>query len=511
LASPRQITEYLEARTPKQNLQHAAVSGAVAMVGSKATVYLIQLTGMIVLSRLLGPGDVGLVATVNVVTAILVEFGMLRMGDAVIQTSVLTQRQMSTLFWINQVLCAVLFIGVASAGPLLAWFYGDVRITQITVALSGSFLFFGLSAQHLALLQRKMEFGKLAMANLIAVSVSDVLAITLAYRQWGYWAIVVRTVTPPVVLAGMSWLLCPWRPGMPGRLTEVRELVLFGLHSLGNYTMSYATRSLDKVLVARLFGVVALGNYSRAYNFYSMPVSILSDSVSTLAVSTLTRLRGDRARYEKYFLQALNLSAFVGMGAGAVLTVVGCDILLILLGAKWDVAARLFYYFAPGIGPGAICGAAGWLFLSSGRADRFFLWGALTSIVTCLLMIFGSLLSPAAVAIAYSGSFALLAVPGLAFAGAEMKIGARQILAAVWAPTIGAITSIPISWFMTSMATWAPLGSGSVMTAVAGAIISAAVYTVLAVSLARSLAPLRLPWYWLTTLAARRAMPVRAV
>src|SRR5207249_1349989 len=120
--------------------------------------------------------------------------------------------------------------------------------TLITVSLSASFVFFGMSAQHLALLQRKMRFGELALATILAVAISDAAAIVLALRHWGYWALVVRTVMPPAVLVAASWSFCRWRPTRPGSLRSVRDLIVFGLNSLGNYTMNYFTRSLDKVL-----------------------------------------------------------------------------------------------------------------------------------------------------------------------------------------------------------------------------------------------------------------------
>jgi O-antigen/teichoic acid export membrane protein len=507
MAIPKHLADrYFELGEGAHGLRHAAVSGATAMIGSKAGAYLIQLAGMVILSRLLTPNDFGLVAMVSVFAMILVEFGMLRLGDAVIQTQALTARQMSTLFWINQTLCVLLTVLVAATGPLMARFYGDARLNLITIALSVSFIFFGTSAQHMALLQRRMEFKNLAIANVLAVIASDAIAITLALTHWGYWAVVARTVMPPAVLTAASWYFCPWRPGKPGSFAEVREMVMFGLNSLGNYTMNYMTRSVDKVTVGRFFGADALGHYSKAYNFFAMPVNILSNSVSTTAVATLTRLRDDSERYRRYFLRALGLSTFVGMGVGAVFTVSGCDLLLILLGERWETAARLFYYLGPGIGPYLICGTAGWLFLSSGRADRFFVWGIANLAVTCLLYVAAIPFGMPAVALAYSGSFFVLAVPALWYAGKEMHIGIRDSIAQLWAPTFGAAIAVPLSWTMlSSYHGWPAPGSGSVVTMAIGGTVTSICYVLVTVLLSRSFEPVRTLLTWVTVILPTRS------
>src|SRR5436309_14282621 len=97
--------------------------------------------------------------------------------------------------------------------------------------------------------------------------------------------------------------------------------------------------------------------------------------LSAVAVSALSRVTCDRARHHRYFLGALSMLAFVGMGLGAGLTLIGRDLIRLLLGPQWEESGRIFSFFGPGIGIMLLYGTHGWIHVSIGRADRWLRWG----------------------------------------------------------------------------------------------------------------------------------------
>ena len=50
-----------------------------------------------------------------------------------------------------------------------------------------------------------MEFAKVAGCDIAAVLASLGIAIVLAYSGWGYWALVARWVTAPIVMTACGW------------------------------------------------------------------------------------------------------------------------------------------------------------------------------------------------------------------------------------------------------------------------------------------------------------------
>src|SRR5439155_21969989 len=98
-------------------------------------------------------------------------------------------------------------------------------------------------------------------------------------------------------------------------------------------------------------------------------------------------LSHDSQRYKWQLLSILSISAFLGMGVGGVLTLIGRDFIRVLLGPGWDPAGRIFTLFGPGFGIMFLYGIHGWIHLSIGKPGRWFKWSIIEFFVTGLLFI----------------------------------------------------------------------------------------------------------------------------
>lgn len=446
--------DYFSLNNLKTDLKKKAIRGAGVTFLSKILTQAIQVIATVILARLLTPSDFGLVAMVTVITMILVEFGMLRLTEAVIQKENINHRQISTLFWINVLLCLLLTIALIVLAPLIAWFYHEPRITKITIVLSFAFIFSGLSNQHLALLQRNLQFFHLMLIEIIAMGVSVILAIILAIYNFGYWALIARYLSLPFVMFIGAWAFCRWRPGLPTRDADIIPMLKFGINSLGNYSLNYLTRSIDKLLIGWRFGSDSLGNYDRAYHLFVLPINQLTYPLTSVAVATLSRLKDEPEKYKDYYLKALSLLAFVGMAISAILTLTGQDLIILLLGQKWHEAGRIFSVFGPGIGLMLIYGTHGWLHLSLGRADRWFRWGLLATIVIISFFIIGAFWGAIGIASAYVISFYVLFIPGMWYAVQPIKLSILAILENVWKYFTSALIAGLLCRFIIIYAHW---------------------------------------------------------
>lgn len=430
----------------RSELKKRTVRGAVATVISQVSIYGIQMIGTIVLARLLTPEDFGLVAMVSAFSILLQNFGLRGFTEATIQSDVITHKKISTLFWIHLALSSGLALFFIALSPLIAWFYKDPRLESITIVISISFIFSALSTQHLALLTRNMQFYKIAANEVVAAFVATILAIAMAWQGCGYWAIAVRRVVPMIALAAGAWILCRWLPGKPTRGAGVKELLKFGLNTYGNFTTNYLSRNLDKILIGWRYGAQSLGYYERAYYLFVMPVSQLSYPLTNVAVAALSRLRDDPEKYCNYYLKAVSMIALIGMPLSAILTLIGKDFLLLLLGPQWNRAGEIFSVFGPGIGILLIYGTHGWLHLSLGRADRWFRWGIIELLATIIAFIIGLPFGAIGVAIACTLSFYLLIGPGLWYAGKPIHLKLFSILLAIWRYYMAALVAGLSCW-----------------------------------------------------------------
>ena len=114
---------------------------------------------------------------------------------------------------------------------MISIIYREPRLGPIALCTAISFVLWGVSNQHLALLRRTMQFGTIARIQFLSTFVGIAVAISMASCGYGYWALVLRPIAMALCVAFGAWSLCRWRPGLPAFDDgEVKSMVRFGLH-----------------------------------------------------------------------------------------------------------------------------------------------------------------------------------------------------------------------------------------------------------------------------------------
>lgn len=439
--------DYFNTDHLQDNLRKKAVKGAGATIFAQIINYGIQTIGIIFLARILTPIDFGLVTMVVSFSLLLQNFGVNGFTEAIIQKKEIDHKQMSTLFWTNFGISFGLTLLFICFSPIIAWFYDEPQLEVISIAMAFSIIFGGLSALHLALLKRGMQFFKTSANDVGAGLFSTALAIFLALQGWGYWALVSRRLAIPFSTTIGVWWLCKWRPGLPVRGTKIGSMLKFAFNTYGSFCLTYFRRNLDKILIGRFYSSESLGHYDRAYHLSSMLPNQLSVPLTSVAIATLSRLQSTPEKYYQYFVKILSLLAFISFPLSALLTILGKDIIILLLGQDWEQAGEIFSAFGPGIGMIVLYGTHVWLHISLGKANRLFRWGLISFFATIAAFLIGLLFGPIGVAIAYSSSFYFLFFPALWYAGRPMKIKWFAYLTVIWKYWIAAFIAGILCWY----------------------------------------------------------------
>ena len=186
---------------------------------------------------------------------------------------------------------AFLTIIVGAAGPLLVSFYKQPQLLGITIASATIFLLNSLAVQHRALLDRAMRFRTSAKIDILSSVVSTIVAIALAALGFGYWSLIIQTISIYIVTMVASWIAMPWMPGKPHWTPELRSMVRFGGTVTLNSVIVYVAYNAEKILLGRFWGPASLGLYGRAYQLSNLPVQQLTGSVGSVAFPMLLDCR----------------------------------------------------------------------------------------------------------------------------------------------------------------------------------------------------------------------------
>jgi O-antigen/teichoic acid export membrane protein len=356
----------------KTNLGGRTARGGTLAVATQALKFFLTIGATSVMARLLSPQDYGLIGMVAFVTAFVSTYKDLGLAAATIQRPEITSEQVSTLFWINLALSAGITVFTIAVAPLVSWFYGEPRLTAITIITAFGFIISGLTVQHEALLRRQMRYVSLSIVNIVSMLVGYVVGITMAVKGFSYWAL----VGSQLAVAGSTTLLilffCRWIPGLPRRDTGVRSMMRFGGNLTGFATINFFSRNLDNLLIGWVWGPQQLGIYSRAYQLMMLPIEQINEPMTSVAVPTLSRLMDDGPAYRRAYLRMLEKVALITMPGIALLIVTVDWVVMIVLGPQWTEVGTLLVILGITGMVQPISNTTGWLFISQGRTKEMF-------------------------------------------------------------------------------------------------------------------------------------------
>ncbi len=475
-------------------VRRTAVRGAGVTIFASGVSFSVQMAATVVLARLLTPADFGVVTMVTTFSLLLCSFGLNGFTEVILQREEVTHFLASNLFWINLGSGLLLAAGFAAVGPLIALFFHNALVTHVVEGMSLTVLAASFSVIHLALLNRAMRFTAVSINAIVGRVACVLVSIVLALAGWGYWALVAGNLALYLSTGVGAWLLCRWIPGRPRRVPGTGTAVKFALNVYSHFSFNYFSGNTDNLLVGWKFGAGALGLYKKAFDLFFTPVCQLLSPMSAVAITTLSRFHRDRAQYQRYFLSGMSVLALVGMGIGADFTLIGGDLIRIILGPAWAESGRIFAFFGPGIGVMLLYNTHGWIHLSIGRPDRWFRWAVVEFLCTAGLFLLLLPWGPRGIALAWTTSFFVLMLPAFWYAGEPIGFRVAPVLAVVWkffaaSVVAGGNTALLLRFVPRLMA--APGALGAFWRLIGISTFFFALYLLGVIALHRGLAPLR--------------------
>lgn len=396
-----------------QQLGRIALRGGALTAAAQAIKIGIQFVSVVVLARMLAPEDFGLVASVGPIVAFVGLFQNLGLQQAVIQRPEISRQQLNQVFWISALAGLICTIVIAALSPAVSAFYADGRMTGITLAAATPLLLGSLAALPLALMNRNLQFGQLAINDVATALAGLGAAIAAAYAGLGYWSLVIGPAAGAVVTLAGAWLATRWKPGRPSIKVE-REILSFGANLTGFNLVNFFSRNLDNILIGKFSGPVELGYYDRAYKLLLFPLQNINQPLSRLMVPLLSRIQDDKPRFRELYLRTNWLLAFITVPGIAALTIAAEPVVSILFGERWLGVAPIFAWLGIAGLMQPVSSTTGWIFICQGKTGTMFRWGVYSALTTVLSFAAGLKWGAVGVAAAYAISGYALRLPVLA-------------------------------------------------------------------------------------------------
>lgn len=397
---------------------------------------------------MLGPPAFGLIAMASPILRFVLLFNDMGLLHATIQRPTISHRQLSVLFWINISASIVLTFILIAIAPLIGWLYSEPRVPAITASLASVLLLSGLSAQPMALMNRKMRFIPLAVIDVAAAVSGALIGMGAAWLGWGYWSLVVMQAGNSVTICVLAWSFAGWRPSRPRWEPGVASLLGFGGNITAYNLLGFFAESLDNVLLGITNDSLALGLYDRSSKLVIAPMAQIYLPFTRVALPLLSRLQESAERYRKAYLRLLQSCLILITPAVLCVVLFAEQIVAALLGPAWAGAAPITRWLAVGGLIQPIIASTTWLFVSQNRSRQQLLWGSIGFAIMVLSFVAGLPWGALGVARSSAACSWLLRAPLIVWAATTAgSVGGRDLIVGCYPVLAGSAAAVTVLWF----------------------------------------------------------------
>jgi O-antigen/teichoic acid export membrane protein len=410
-----QTPEYLDTSKLQPDLKRLSIKGGAFTITEQAANLLIRTGSTMVLARILVPEDFGLVAMVAILVFfahIFTDFGL---STASVQRSDLTEELVNSLFWVNVGLGLVVAVLLAASADLIASFYGDSRLVGISLVLSLSFVFGGLTTQHQALLKRQMLFKSIAIVNSVSFLLGAVVGIAMAAMNFHYWSLVFMVVSASFFKMVGTWIACEWRPGIPHIAAGSGSMIRFGTYIALRRITNFFARKADNILIGKMIGANALGLYAKAYDLVMLPINQIRLPIVSVALPGMSSIQDQKDRSRNYYKRMVLMIAFLSMPLMVFTAICADQLVYVILGEKWLSAIPLFRVLSIAAFIQPVTGTLGVVLITAGLTRRHLFLGILNAGAMVTSFIVGLKWGTIGVASSYAAMNYLVLLPFLYF------------------------------------------------------------------------------------------------
>ncbi len=305
----------------------------------------IQLLCTFILARFLTPADFGLVGMLVVFTLIgntITESGF---GQALIRERECSQLTLSTVFWANLGLSAIVYVVLYMAAPWIAQWFGQPQLVAISRV---TFLVIPIGAVGLInniICTRGLQFRTLFIVSAIASLLSCAVALVWAWHTRSVWALVLQNVVAYVLKTIGYCLATHWRPMLQFSFRELRRLFVFARNLLVTGLIGNLFNNIYLLIIGRCYGAVETGFFAQADRIRMVTSASSTQVVQSVSYPILSQINHQdehrlRDAYRKIIMVTLML---VGLMMTLLMTI-SEDLMELLMGNEtWRTSGQYLY------------------------------------------------------------------------------------------------------------------------------------------------------------------------
>lgn len=244
-------------------------------------------------AKAVSPAEFGLIAFVIPLAALITLLTDLGIANAIVRERSLSKAQSGSA------LVMMLAFGLVGGGILallatpIQWVSGLQGVHDVVLGFAVVACFSVWATCPRALVERELQYSTISAVELTALLAGTGGFFFALHASLGVFALVAFHVILQCIRSlvflwcargSFTWVLVP---------RGIKPLLQTGGWIFASNLLSYASRNLDRFIIAANLGAAAVGLYGFAYQFMTVPLVLLAWPASGVLMSTLSRLNDD--------------------------------------------------------------------------------------------------------------------------------------------------------------------------------------------------------------------------
>jgi len=298
-----------------------AVRGVAALTGRTLLLNLVSFISQGLLWAFLNPSQFGVFLVVSATVNFLSYFADIGLGAALIQKKEKPEEEdYRTVFTVQEILVSIIFVMILLLGPVLAKTHSlNHEGLMLLYALGGSFFLASLKNIPSIMLERKLEFSKFVIPQVLENMVYSVAVVLFAWKGFGITSFTYSVLIRGVVGLIAIYILNPWKPGIGFNLKSFTNLIRFGIpYQLNNFLATVKDDGMTIVL-GSILGNAGVGILGTAQKLAQYPLRFFMDNVTKVTFPAFSRMQNNKAELERnltrsiFFICVLVFPSLVGL------------------------------------------------------------------------------------------------------------------------------------------------------------------------------------------------------
>ncbi len=289
----------------------------------------------IILARIIAPGEYGIIVIITVFINLANTFIQSGFSMALLQRKDIEKDDYSSVFWISIVLSLLIYSILYIISPFIAAFYNNPEITDVLRVLSLVVIPGGINSVQNSMLIRELLFKRIFFNSFLAVIISAIVGISMAYSGFGIWALVFQQLTNITAICVITSAGLRWLPKLRISFKRVKLLISFGWKVLVSSLIDTFYNQLNSLVVGKLYSPASLAYFNKGQEFPYFVVVNIDSSIESVMLPVYARNQNNISKLKQMVRRAVSLSSYIVFPCLMGLAATSSTVVSIVLTDKW--------------------------------------------------------------------------------------------------------------------------------------------------------------------------------